>query len=151
MDSIVSLKVKTTKGKGVGTRSLVRSTSRVEGRVGAPRWDYDEWKAGQLFTWIYTNQTTSWLVHSWSTFHARMSHGQTWIHKIHHGLDLGEATTFSLIILFVPSHKASTQMSFCSKTRNLESQNSLNWVSHNFGFHNVVCRPPIEMRSKEKF
>jgi hypothetical protein len=39
MDSIVSPKVKTMEGKGVGVRSLVHSTSGVEGRAGAPRWD----------------------------------------------------------------------------------------------------------------
>ncbi len=39
MDSTVSLKVKTTEGKGVGARSLVHNTSGVEGRVGAPGWD----------------------------------------------------------------------------------------------------------------
>jgi hypothetical protein len=33
-----------------------------------------------------------------------MSHEQTRIHKIHHNSDLGGATTFPLIILFVPSH-----------------------------------------------
>jgi hypothetical protein len=36
MDSIVNPKVKTTKGKGVGERSLARSTLGVEGHVGAP-------------------------------------------------------------------------------------------------------------------
>ncbi len=58
--------------------------------------DYDEGQADQLFTRTYTNQTTSWLVHSWSTFGAWMSHEQTWIRKTHHGPDLGEATIFAL-------------------------------------------------------
>jgi hypothetical protein len=39
MDSIVSPKVKTVKGKGVVSRFLARSILGVEGRVGAPRWD----------------------------------------------------------------------------------------------------------------
>jgi hypothetical protein len=39
MDSIVSPKVKTTKGEGVGARSLARNTLGVKGRVGALRWD----------------------------------------------------------------------------------------------------------------
>jgi hypothetical protein len=47
---------------------------------------------------------TRWLVHSWSTFVARTSHGQTRIHKTHHGPDLGEATTFPLILYFVLIH-----------------------------------------------
>jgi hypothetical protein len=61
-------------------------------------------------------------MHSWSTFGARMNHGQTQTHKIHHGRDLGEATTFPLIVFFVPNHGANTQMSFCPGTPKLESQ-----------------------------
>jgi hypothetical protein len=38
MDSTLNPKVKTTEGEGIGARSLARSTSRVEARVGAPRW-----------------------------------------------------------------------------------------------------------------
>jgi hypothetical protein len=53
---------------------------------------------------------------SWSTFDAQTSHEQTLTHKIHHSLDLGEATTFPLIVIFVLGHGASTQMSFCPKT-----------------------------------
>jgi hypothetical protein len=73
----------------------------------------------QLFTRTYTNQMTSWLVYNWSTFGARTNHGQTQIHKIHHGLNLGEATTFPLIVFYVPGHEAYTQMSFCLKTPKL--------------------------------
>jgi hypothetical protein len=39
MDSTVNPKVKTSKGEGIGVHSLVHNTSRVEGHVGAPRWD----------------------------------------------------------------------------------------------------------------
>jgi hypothetical protein len=39
MDLIASPKVKTTKGKGVGARSLIRNTSRVEGHAGILRCD----------------------------------------------------------------------------------------------------------------
>jgi hypothetical protein len=42
MDSITSPKVKITKGKIVGTRSLAHNTSGVEGHARAPGWDYDE-------------------------------------------------------------------------------------------------------------
>jgi hypothetical protein len=56
----------------------------------------------QSLTRTCTNQTTSWLVHNWSTFGARAKHGQTQIHKTHHDLDLREATTFPLYnIIFV--------------------------------------------------
>jgi hypothetical protein len=68
------------------------------------------------------NQTTSWLMHSWNIFGAWTNHGQTQIHKIHkthHSPNLGEATTFPLTVLFVPSHGPCTQMSFCLGTPKL--------------------------------
>ncbi len=55
-------------------------------------------------------------MHNWNIFGARMSHGQTWTHKTHHGPDLGETTTFPLIIYFVPLHEAHIQMTFCPGT-----------------------------------
>jgi hypothetical protein len=67
-------------------------------------------------------------VHSWNTFGAGTSHGQTWTHKTHHGLDLGEDITFPLIVYFVLGHGTSTQMSFCPETSTL-SRNSQNWDS----------------------
>jgi hypothetical protein len=94
---------------------------RVEECVEASGWDWEEWQVIQLLTWTCTNQTTSWLVHCWSTFGARTNHGQTQIHKIHHGPNLGETTTFPLIVFFVSSHRASTQMSFCLGTPKWES------------------------------
>ncbi len=39
MDSIVSPKVKTMEGEGVGARSLAHNTSGVEGRARTPGWD----------------------------------------------------------------------------------------------------------------
>jgi len=71
---------------------------------------------GQLFTQICTNQTISWLVRGWNTFGAWMNHMHTRTHKTHHVLDLGEATTFPLIVFSMPNHGAWTQMSFCPKT-----------------------------------
>jgi hypothetical protein len=79
----------------------------------------------QSLTRTYTNQTTSWLMHSWNTFGARTKHRQTRIHKTHHSPNLREATTFPLIIYFVPNHGISIQMAF--------SQNSQNWDSRKFG------------------
>jgi hypothetical protein len=47
----------------------------VEGRVGAPGWDYEE-----LTSFTHSHgpawNHTKWLEHSWSTFGARTSHGQ---------------------------------------------------------------------------
>jgi hypothetical protein len=48
---------------------------------------------------------TKWLVHSWNTFGARMNHKQFESHKNHHGLDLGEANTFSFIVYYAPLHE----------------------------------------------
>jgi hypothetical protein len=59
-------------------------------------------------------------MHSWNTFNARTSHGQTQLHKTYHGPNLGEATTFPLIVFSVPGHGTYTQMSFCPKTPKLE-------------------------------
>jgi hypothetical protein len=59
-------------------------------------------------------------------------------HKTHHGLDLGEATTFPLIVYYVPLHEAHIQMAFCPGT------------FATLGAHNFACRPWIEMRSEAK-
>jgi len=70
---------------------------------------------------------------SWSTFGAWTNHEQIWIHKIHHGPDLGEAITFPLIVYFVSGHGASIQMAFSPRTPKWESRNSQSWDSHDFG------------------
>jgi hypothetical protein len=44
-----------------------------------------------------------------------MNHGQIQTHKTHHGRDLGEATTFPLILYFVRGHGTSIQMAFLSQ------------------------------------
>jgi hypothetical protein len=65
------------------------------------------------------NQTTSWLMHNYSTIGARTSHGHTQTHKTHHGPDLGEVTTFPLIVFSMFSHGHCIQMSFCLGTPKL--------------------------------
>ncbi len=75
-----------------------------------------------------------------NTFGARMSHGQTQIHKTHHGLDLREATTFPIIVYYVPFHGGHIQMAYCPGTPKWEFRNSLSWDSRNF-----VCKPSIAM------
>jgi hypothetical protein len=75
-------------------------------------------------------------MHSLSTFGARTSHGQIRTHKTHkthHDLNLGEATTFPLIVYSMPLHKVHIQMTFCLGTPKWESQNSQSWDSRNFG------------------
>jgi hypothetical protein len=92
-------------------------------------------KSDKQFNYSHGSAQTkqSWLVHSWSTFGAWTGHEQTQTHKTHHGPDLGEATTFPLIVYSVPSHRPSTQMSFCPGTPKWESRNSQNWDFHDFG------------------
>jgi hypothetical protein len=55
-------------------------------------------------------------MHILSIFGARTNHRQTRTHKIHHNLDLGEATTFPLIVYSMPFCKAHIQMAFCLGT-----------------------------------
>jgi hypothetical protein len=96
------------------------------------------------------NQTTSWLVHSWNIFGVKTRHGQTQTHKTHHGPDLGEATTFPLIVYSMPLHEAHIQMTFCPETPKWGPKIPQIRTPATLGPHNFVCRPPIEMRSKAK-
>ncbi len=133
-----------------GSRGACWSSGMEPGRL----------KSNLLLTWTCINQTTSWLLHSWNMFGARKSHRQTRTHKTHHGLDLGETTTFPLIVYYVPGHGISTQMTFCHGIPKWESRNSQSWDSRNFGLskvagiptlgaHNFVYRHPIEMCSEK--
>jgi hypothetical protein len=49
---------------------------------------------------------SAWLQHFWC-INERWAYTD---HKTHHGPNLGEATTFPFIVLFVPGHRACTQM-----------------------------------------
>jgi hypothetical protein len=79
-----------------------------------------------------------------------MNHEQTQLHNIHHGPDLGEATTFPFIVYYVFAHWTGIQMALCLKTPKWEFANFQNWDSHNFVGHNFVCRPSIGMRFTTK-
>jgi hypothetical protein len=72
-------------------------------------------------------------MHDCTTFGVKMNHGQTQTHKTHQGSNLGEATTFPLIVYFVHGHGTSIQMTFCLGTPKWESQNSQSWDSRDFG------------------
>ncbi len=48
MDSTMNPKVKTLEGEGVGARSIACSTSGVEGRAEALRWDYEDWQNNSI-------------------------------------------------------------------------------------------------------
>jgi hypothetical protein len=110
----------------------------------------------QLFTWTYTNQITSWLVHSLSVFGARTSHGQTWTHKIHHSSDLKEATppsplyyTLCLATLCLatgPAPKCHFVSGLPSESLEIPKIGAPTILQS----HNFLCRPSIEMRSEAK-
>jgi hypothetical protein len=78
---------------------------------------------------IRTNQTISWLMHSWNIFGARTNHEHTQTHKTHHNPNLGEVTAFPLIIFSMINHKGYIQMSFCPDIPKSGSQNFQNWDS----------------------
>jgi hypothetical protein len=113
--STMNSRWKQRKDKELGVRSFIRNTSGVEGRVGAPGWGLQRVTNRSIIYMNLHNQTISWLMHSWNIFGAQMNHGQTQTHKIHHSPNLRETNTFPLIVFFVPSHRACTQISFCPK------------------------------------
>ncbi len=108
----VSPKQKTTEEQGVGACSLACST--LEGYKGVMELrdgTRKNWQASITHKDLHKTNTR-WLVHSWNTFGAKMSHEQTRTHKSHHSSDLGEATTFPLIVYFAPLHGGHIQMVF---------------------------------------
>jgi len=76
MDSTTSPKVKTIEGERVAVRSLARNASRVKGHVGVSKWGLRRLTSNSILTWTFTNQTTSWLVRSWSTLVHRRTTGK---------------------------------------------------------------------------
>ncbi len=80
-----------------------------------------------------------------------MSHEQTQTHKTHRDPDLGEATTFPLIVYFVTGHKGPPSkwhfvLGLPSGSPKIPKVGTLVTL----GAHNFVCRPPIDMRFKAK-
>jgi hypothetical protein len=82
------------------------------------------------------------LEHFWCTDEPRANTD----HKIHHGPNLGEATTFPLIVYFVHGHGANTQMSFCLESPKIPKIGTPTTLAA----HNFVYIPPIEVRSQAK-
>jgi len=79
-------------------------------------------------------------------FGVRMNHGQSRIHKIHHGLDLGEATTFPIMVYFVPGPKCHFVPKLPSESLEIPTIGTLATL----GVHNFACRLLIEIRSEAK-
>ncbi len=76
---------------------------------------------------------------------------KTRIHKTHHGPDLGEATTFPLIVFSMPNHGTSTKCHFVSGLPNENPEIPKIETLATLEAHNFVCRLPIKMRSKPTF
>jgi hypothetical protein len=109
--------------------------------------DYNEWQGSQLFTWTCTNQTTNWLVRTWSTFGAHMNHKHTRIHKIHHNVDSVVSFLEYFLWLTTGLHP-NVILSYDSPVESLKILKIgtfATWKAHNF-----LCRPSIEMKFKEK-
>jgi hypothetical protein len=124
---------KTMEEKKIGIYFLARSILGVEGRVRALGWGLGRVISGSIIHIDLHKPNISWLVCSWSIFGVWTSHGHTWIHKIHHSLDLGEVTTFPLIVLFVLGHEVCTQMSFCPEIHKSRVPKFPNWDFRKFG------------------
>jgi hypothetical protein len=69
-----------------------------------------------------------------------MNHKETRTHMIHHNSNLGEPTTFPLIVYFVLGHETNTQMSFCH-FEILKIRTHMILEAHNF-----VCKLSIEVK-----
>jgi len=87
-------------------------------------------------------------------FGARMSHGQTQIHKTHHNSDLGEAATSPHIVYFVHGHGPTTKCQFVLRLPNgipeIPKIPKIGTFT-TLRAHIFVCKPLMEMRSKAKF
>ncbi len=87
--------------------SQLSTLKGVKGCAEAPGQDSKERQALVIYSNLHqTNQQVGYITF-WNTFSARTSHGRLWTHKIHkthHSLDPGEATTFPHIIFFASLH-----------------------------------------------
>ncbi len=143
-------KQKTTEEGGVGARSLAHNTLRGRGACWSSGMGLGRVDKLHSLTPACTQPTQSGQCIVGAPFVLSRAMGNT-THKTHHGPDLGEATTFPLIVYFVASHKAYIQMAFLSRDSQVGVPNSRQlglprlWSPHNF-----ASRPPIEVRSKAK-
>jgi len=86
-------------------------------------------------------------MHSSNTFSAQTNHGHTRTHKIHHGPNLEETTTFYLIVLFMINHKGYIQMSFFHQDPQVGNPKIIKiGIPMILEAHNFLCRLYIEVR-----
>ncbi len=105
--------------------------------------------AYQLY-YIYTNQTTSWLVHSLGIFGVMTNHKQIRTHKIHHGSNLGKPPPFPLQYILCLSMWATSKWHFVSRLPNGSLEISRIGTSTTLEPYNFVCQPLITMQYKAK-
>jgi hypothetical protein len=74
----------------------------------------------------------------------------TLTHKIHHGPNSGEATTFPHIVFFATRSGGYIQMAQILGTPEMESRKCRGWTPGTLGAHNSRLQSPIAMRSKPK-
>jgi hypothetical protein len=74
---------------------------------------------------------------------------QTRTYKIHHGPNMGEATTFPPYTLCMAMGLA-LKCHFALAFPNGSPEILKIWILATLGAHNFVCRPPIEVRSEGK-
>jgi len=80
-----------------------------------------------------------------------MNHEHIQTHKIYHGLDLGEATTFPLMVFSMFGHKACTPNVILSQDSQIGNPKILEIaIFGTLEANNFLCRPPIEVRSEVK-
>ncbi len=99
---------------------------------------------GQLFTQTYTNQTTSWLIHSWNIFGARAntnSQNSPWpkLGGSHH------LPLYNILYAWPWSLHLNVILSQDSQVGSLEIRTPMTLQAHN-----VLCKPPIEVRFEAK-
>ncbi len=70
-----------------------------------------------------TNQTNRTINAIGGNFNSCINHGLKWIHKIHHGMDLGGDTTFLLILYSITCHMALILNCHFFKSPKVVSQN----------------------------
>jgi hypothetical protein len=90
-------------------------------------------------------------MHSWKNFGAWMNYEHTQTHKTHHGLDLGETTTFPRITFFVAHHKGYTQMHFSQDSQIGNPTIPKIGILAILDAHNFLCKLSNKMKSKTNF
>ncbi len=118
---------------------------------------------------------TKWLVHSWSTFGARMNHKQPGHTRLTTARTWGKPPPSPFIVYSAPLHRGHIKMAFCPGTPKWESRNCNSWDSQvgvlklqqlglpsgspeiaivgtptTLRAHNFLCRHLMAMRSISK-